>query len=171
MLGLPPYRFLSPKEVAAVLNRSLLGGIFSELEGPCYASTEYFLCGLPVVSTPSSGGRHVWYTPHNSVLVEPSPAAVAEGVRLGLKKLASGEFDRQRIRHEAVQQCEAFRGALVSKVRQLCEQWHSGRCCHVGGAGCPDADSAAQTAVVQELDALEQDLKMRLSSMHKLGLK
>lgn len=47
------YHYLSPVEVAAALNQCGVGGIFSAEEGTCYASTEYLLCGLPVVSTTS----------------------------------------------------------------------------------------------------------------------
>lgn len=67
-------------DVAAVLNRGQSGLMLSEEEGGCFASSEYLLCGLPVVSTPSRGGRDVFYTPENALLVEPTPEAVARGV-------------------------------------------------------------------------------------------
>ena len=52
----------------------MVGGVFSEEEGACWASSEYLLCGLPVVSTHSRGGRDVWYSGHNSLIVEPTQA-------------------------------------------------------------------------------------------------
>lgn len=55
-----PPAFLPPAQVCAALNRGEVGLALSELEGACWASTEYLLCGLPVVSTPCSGGREVW---------------------------------------------------------------------------------------------------------------
>ena len=67
-------------EIPDLLNRCRSGLILSAEEGACYASSEYLLCGLPVVSTPSRGGRDVFYTPTNSLLVEPNPEAVARGV-------------------------------------------------------------------------------------------
>jgi glycosyltransferase involved in cell wall biosynthesis len=38
---------------------------------------EYMLCGTPVVSTPSTGGRDVFFTPENSIIRDDNPKAVA----------------------------------------------------------------------------------------------
>lgn len=69
-VGQPVY--LSASQVCAALNRCEVGLALSELEGPCWASTEYLLCGLPVVTTPCSGGREVWYNEGNSIVVQPT---------------------------------------------------------------------------------------------------
>eukprot|EP00967_Tisochrysis_lutea_P010454 scaffold11991_cov21-Tisochrysis_lutea.AAC.1 len=45
--------YMPPTEVAADIKKSATGGVFSALEGACYASTEILLCGCPVISTPS----------------------------------------------------------------------------------------------------------------------
>jgi hypothetical protein len=50
------YRALSPEEVNVCLNSSRVGLCLSAVEGTMYASIQYLLCGLPVVSTPSKGG-------------------------------------------------------------------------------------------------------------------
>ncbi len=71
---------LSSEGVPDLLNRCRSGLILSAEEGACYSSSEYLLCGLPVVSTPSRGGRDVFYTPKNSLLVDPTPEDVARGV-------------------------------------------------------------------------------------------
>ncbi len=42
--------------IPSVIKRAKVGLLLSEEEGACYASLEYLLCGLPVVSTPSRGG-------------------------------------------------------------------------------------------------------------------
>ena len=63
-------RVLTHEEIALLCNESHCGGIFSQEEGCCYASSEYILCGIPVISTPSRGGRDVWYTKDNSIIVE-----------------------------------------------------------------------------------------------------
>ena len=42
--------------------------------------TEYLTCGIPVVSTPSVGGRNVYFYAFNSLIVEPAEEAVAAGV-------------------------------------------------------------------------------------------
>jgi glycosyltransferase involved in cell wall biosynthesis len=131
-----------------VLNSSSIGGMFSATEGACYASTEYLMCGLPVVSTASTGGRDIWYTPHNSIIVEANETAVAAGVQEALVKLRTGEFDRAEIRGAAVRMAEEFRADFVSKVCVM----DAGRDDETGGR----VDGKA--------------LLQQLRSVHKLGL-
>lgn len=57
------------------------GLALSAREGAMFASAEYLLCGLPVVNTPSIGGREVMFPPDFVRNVESTPEAVAEGVR------------------------------------------------------------------------------------------
>jgi glycosyltransferase involved in cell wall biosynthesis len=135
--------------VAAALHRCSVGGIFSAEEGACYACTEYLLCGLPVITTNSIGGRNMWLNASNSITVEATPEDVAQGVQQSLAKLAKGEFDRVRVRREAVQLAERFRAELVSKVMQICRE--------KGGAAAND--ECAASALLEEL-----------GSRHKLGL-
>ncbi|MEM1195689.1 MAG: glycosyltransferase [Pseudomonadota bacterium] len=73
---------IGPSEVIDILNQSWAGGIFSASEGACYASSEYLLCGLPVISTPSEGGRDFWYNDDNSIIVEPDARAIKEAASL-----------------------------------------------------------------------------------------
>ncbi len=157
-----------------MLNNCQVGGIFSAKEGACYASTEYLLCGLPVITTASKGGRHVWYTPQNSITVEATPEAVAAGVQLALHKLATGEFDRQKIRQHAVDMCQGFRIELVRKVQQLCRQLgckHGGVDSNrivdgmIGGAAGASELAGEAVAVV-----VEEGLLQELGSRNKLGL-
>jgi hypothetical protein len=71
---------LSPEEVCEKINQSICGLILSEEEGACFASSEYLLCGIPVVSTHSKGGRDVWYDSYNSIICDPNPQEIAEAV-------------------------------------------------------------------------------------------
>ena len=71
---------LSPDKVCEKINQSNCGLILSEEEGACFASSEYLLCGIPVVSTESKGGRDVWYDEYNSIVCEPDPMQIAEAV-------------------------------------------------------------------------------------------
>ena len=71
---------LSPAEVCEKINESHCGLILSEEEGACFASSEYLLCGIPVVSTHSEGGRDVWYTEYNSIVCDPDPKQIADAV-------------------------------------------------------------------------------------------
>lgn len=54
-------KYLDPSKVAGYLNQSRVGLCLSAREGTMYASAEYLLCGLPVVSTRSIGGRDVFF--------------------------------------------------------------------------------------------------------------
>jgi hypothetical protein len=51
-----------------------------------FASMEYLLTGIPVVTTPSRGGRAVFFNHENSIVCEPNPQAVLEAVREWVKR-------------------------------------------------------------------------------------
>ena len=72
--------FLTPEEVAYKINQSKVGICPSKNEGGCFASSEFLLCGLPVVSTPSNGGREVFYNDYNSLICEPDEGEIARAV-------------------------------------------------------------------------------------------
>jgi len=71
---------LSAAEVASVLNQSHCGLMLSQEEGANYASAEYLFCGIPLVTTPSTGGRHEFYDSRYVRVVAPTAAAVEAGV-------------------------------------------------------------------------------------------
>jgi len=103
---------LSPGEVAGILHQSCCGLILSAHEGVCRASSEYLLCGLPVVSTPSAGGRDVWYDEYNAVIVQPEREAVEDAVL----QLRQSPRDPWRIRDRYLQQAETFRLRFIRDV-------------------------------------------------------
>lgn len=117
---LPPYlyRNLTPLDesgVASIINESKCGLILSETEGACFASSEYLLCGIPVVSTFSKGGRDVWYTDYNSIQVDASADAVAEAVAF----FVNNPRDPQRIRDEHIKKSIVFRELFISILKNL----------------------------------------------------
>jgi hypothetical protein len=71
---------LSPDEVCQKINQSVCGLLLSAVEGASFASSEYLLCGIPVVSTPSHGGRDIWYNDYNSIVCNADPDSVAAAV-------------------------------------------------------------------------------------------
>jgi len=71
--------FSGPK-VSLFLSQAKCGLALSAVEGACFASGEYFLCGLPVVDTPALGGRASLYPEEYVQSVGASPEAVAEGI-------------------------------------------------------------------------------------------
>jgi uncharacterized protein (TIGR01627 family) len=60
---------LSPAAVCAEINRSACGLLLSPAEGMTQASTQYLLCGKPVVSIASRGDRNVYFDDYTSVIV------------------------------------------------------------------------------------------------------
>lgn len=105
MVGGGSYAPLSPAQCAAWYNQASVGLCLSESEGAMYASMEYLLCGLPVVSTPSRGGRDHFFDDEIALIVEPDPAAVAEGVR----KMVERRLDPQQVREHVLAKVKAER--------------------------------------------------------------
>jgi non-ribosomal peptide synthetase component E (peptide arylation enzyme)/glycosyltransferase involved in cell wall biosynthesis len=113
------YQSISAEEVCAVLNSCHVGLLLSEEEGNCRASTEYLLCGLPVVSTESRGGRDEYYTSGNSVIVPPDPARVADAVDVLLRMLETGAIANRTIREGAIRRTQEFRDTFFSSLAKL----------------------------------------------------
>lgn len=76
----PAYRSLPPAEVNRCMNECRVGLCLSAREGPMFASAQYLIAGLPVVSTPSEGGRDVFFGPDYTCIVSDDPEDVAAGV-------------------------------------------------------------------------------------------
>ncbi len=62
-------------------SRAATGLCLSQSEGAMYASVEYLLAGLPVVSTWSMGGRDVFFDPEFVAIARDSPEAVWDAVQ------------------------------------------------------------------------------------------
>jgi len=80
--GLPSdYRRLTPDQVNDCINEARCGLCLSDAEGQMFASIEYLLAGLPVVSTPNYGGREKLFPHDYSIMCNPDPVHVATAVR------------------------------------------------------------------------------------------
>jgi hypothetical protein len=102
-------KVLSQDEVLRILVASRCGLALSEREGAMFASAEYLLCGLPVVTTPSEGGRHVFFHPDYVETVPPEPGAVAQGVG----RLLARNLDPQAIHDRTVALFKPHRARLL----------------------------------------------------------
>jgi hypothetical protein len=112
------YRLLDGFGVTQWLNRAHVGLCLSEVEGAMCAAIEYLLCGLPVVTTPSIGGRDRVLTADNSMTVEPTPEAVADAVR----SLAVRQYDPYRIRKVAGAALKPDRIRLLRLIATIYEK-------------------------------------------------
>jgi hypothetical protein len=110
---------VSDEEVVRLLNGCKVGLIFSEEEGACYASLEYLLCGLPVISTESRGGRSEYYTSENSIVVAPDATEVAIAVERMLRKIEQGTIDARAIRRGAIRRAQESRSRFLSDLSDL----------------------------------------------------
>jgi len=110
-------RILSKQEIADLCKRSHCGGIFSKSEGNCRAIGEYLLSGIPVISTPSVGGRDVWFDEYNSLIVAPNP----ETIRQGVQRLVRESRDPLVIRNTHLKRMEEDRKVLFDVVETFFE--------------------------------------------------
>lgn len=113
------FRNLPPDKVCDALNSARIGLILSEEEGACYASLEYLLCGLPVVSTPSRGGRDEYYTEANARVCDPTPEAVAAAVDDLAGRLRDGSLRREDVRASALDKVQEFRGVIAARLQRI----------------------------------------------------
>lgn len=118
------------EEVTKIYNKSKIGMILSGhtgvhpqegFEGANYSSSEYLLCGLPVISTPSQGGRDEWFTDENSLICKPNEDSVYETYLEMMEKLNTNEIDREHIRNTQVEKMKVMRKSFVAKTRELFE--------------------------------------------------
>lgn len=109
---LAAYRSIPPRELAVWLNRARVGLCLSAREGAMFASMEYLLCGLPVVTTRSSGGRDVFFDPEHTLTVDDDAQAVAQGVR----EMAARRIDPHAVRVRALGKVGEHRRRLVAFI-------------------------------------------------------
>jgi glycosyltransferase involved in cell wall biosynthesis len=112
------YKWLPDTQISYHLNRARVGLILSEAEGANYATVEYMLSGLPVVSTESSGGRSVFFDKEYVSVVDASPEAVADGVN----EMISRNIDPEYIREKTLQKMQQHREVFIALLQQICNE-------------------------------------------------
>jgi glycosyltransferase involved in cell wall biosynthesis len=110
--------FLPRPELARKYNQAYSGLCLSAQEGAMLASCEYLLCGIPVVSTPSKGGRDEFFSPHNSIIVPPDPEQVAKAVQ----QWKASPPDPAEIRAEVLGKITALRQEYCTYIARLIQQ-------------------------------------------------
>jgi glycosyltransferase involved in cell wall biosynthesis len=109
---------LLPDEVCEKINQSYCGLILSAEEGACFASSEYLLCGTPVVSTHSRGGRDAWYDDYNSIVCDPDPDQIAGAVAY----FKANPRDPELIRANHVQEARRHRLRFIEAFERVLHQ-------------------------------------------------
>lgn len=122
------YKEISFSKVVEIYNKSQCGLILSGctgdnqqdlMEGANYSSSEYLLCGLPVVTTKSQGGRAYWFDDKNSIICEPTMQSVKESVDLVIQKLKNGEMNRNQIRQTQINKMNEMRTNFITKTQEI----------------------------------------------------
>lgn len=117
------YRFLGHPEINAFICRAWTSLVLSESEGGNYASVEYLLSGVPVVSTRSTGGRDHFLNPEFCRIVDPNPAKVAAAVQ----ELKEMRIDPKNIRRKTLMLCLRHRAVLQDIVQGIYDHEGAGR--------------------------------------------
>jgi glycosyltransferase involved in cell wall biosynthesis len=112
-------RWICNKMYTNLLNSSLCGGMFSLQEGACFSSSEYLLCGLPVVSTLSKGGRDIFYNNENSIICDANVESVLNSFNEVKNNI--NFFDKYKIRENHLIQMDYFRNILTEYVKDIIE--------------------------------------------------
>jgi len=117
---------LMPETVSRILSRSKVGLILSESEGACFASSEYLLTGLPVVSTKSRGGRDFWYDDYNSIICDADPDSVLSAVN----ELLNDPRDPKLIRESHIKKMYMHRQKFIERVYKpfVGRDWDEKKC-------------------------------------------
>ena len=111
------YRRITFGEIGAYLNPARVGLCLSETEGAMFASIEYLLCGLPVVTTRSFGGRDIFFDAEYVVFVDDSPEAVREGVQ----QLILANVPADYIRARTLEKIGEHRRRFIELVQKTCD--------------------------------------------------
>jgi len=80
-----------------------------------FASAEYMLCGSPVVTTRSIGGREVFFQDEYVQIVDDYPSAVAKGV----KKILARNIAPEYIRAQTIAKINEHRNKFCDTVQEI----------------------------------------------------
>lgn len=112
------YKKLAYSEVNQCLNACKVGLCLSQVEGAMYASIQYLLSGLPVVSTKSGGGRDVFFDDEYVLIVEDHPTAVKEGVQEMIRR----NIPADSIRQKTIERTQQHRLRLFELIQSIYDQ-------------------------------------------------
>jgi hypothetical protein len=106
-------------EIGLINSKGIAGLALSDVEGACYASSEYLLSGLPVISTRSFGGRDEFYDGANSIICGETPQSLANAAKKIEEKWADGYFVPEKIRESAIKKMNEHRNNLARAIEKI----------------------------------------------------
>ena len=108
--------FITKEEVRSHYRQSRVGLALSKSEGAMWASVEYLLCGLPVVTTPNRGGRDRYFSEKYVTWCPPEPSRIKEAVGKFVESPPCAEF----IRSETIFRITADRHTYLGMLANEC---------------------------------------------------
>jgi len=108
------YERLFGAKLNETMARAHVGLCLSASEGAMRVSVEYQLCGLPVVTTPSKGGRDRYLQHEFAKYVDPNPEVVAEAVQ----RLKNRGLSPKDIRQNVIDLIERDRDHFVREANK-----------------------------------------------------
>jgi uncharacterized protein (TIGR01627 family) len=105
---------MNHQQVNVQMARASVGLVLSESEGSSYCSMEYMLAGLPVVSTPSLGGRDVYFDSDFCIVCAPEPQAVSQAVA----ELERRNIPRAQVRDRTVEKILPPRARFLDLLQE-----------------------------------------------------
>jgi glycosyltransferase involved in cell wall biosynthesis len=95
--------------------KARVGLCLSQEEGAMFVSAECLLCGKPLVSTKSLGGRDALFDPAHVFIVDDNPDAVAKGVEKAVSKC----FDPNKIRARTLELISEHRSRFIKDLQRI----------------------------------------------------
>jgi len=111
--------FLAPNQVNQAINKSKLGVILSSREGACYASAEYLLAGLPVVSTINIGGRNTFFDERFCRIVPSTQKAVKNAVDELISQNINPKFIREETIKKFIPHINRFKKLIIQVYHDM----------------------------------------------------
>ena len=132
----------SGARVSEYLGQAKCGLVLSAREGASFCSSEYLLCGIPVVDTPALGGRSVLYPEEYVRYVDATPDAVGEGIGHWVRNRP----DPWKVRAAWLAKARPHREAFGQLMRELTGRAH-GHPPHKLGLRTPHPAAAYSRAI------------------------
>jgi hypothetical protein len=113
--GLTKKRWLSHEEINAAYNQARVGLCLSRVEGVMFASIQYLLAGLPVVTSRSLGGRDEFFSSPHVRWVDDDPHAVSSAV----DELVALDLDPHAIRETTLAKVGQHRSRMQAWIQDV----------------------------------------------------
>ena len=110
--------WLNGTQINGIYAQSHVGLCLSPIEGAMRASIEYLFAGLPVVSTPSLGGRDYFFDDEFCIVVEPNPHSIRQAV----DALIARNIPREYVRSKTLTRVELDRRRYIRLVQELIDK-------------------------------------------------